>query len=188
MPSTTNTSASNTPVHQCETLIEEQVQSDNDESLLMQDINHSSPEGNHTEGKLRFEDKDAQYNGKEPLYTDNDEFSTLLPPPYYVYNKERRKLNDFQLPYDIWWQHVNNQLSHNVNPSKNYKKIKGNVFYDVKPTSNFEEQSCICVKPKNQNQLGCGDDCLNRAMWVECKLNFLKDSFLVLIFKNSYAF
>ena len=179
--STTNTSASNTPVHQCETpLLEETAQSDNDELSLLKELDTTTNDDSNPidsndevlelkEGKLRFEDKDAQYN--KELVTDLDEFSTLLPPPCYVYNKERRKLNDFLLPYDIWWQSVNNQLSHNVNPAKNYKKIKSNVFFDVKPTSNFEEQSCVCVRPTNSNQLGCGSDCLNRCMWIECNPN-----------------
>ena len=167
-PSETNTSASNTPVHQCETPLmdENTVQSDNDDLIVKDDTltASNSPISNTNEeselkeelkeGKLRFEDKDAQYNGKEPVTTDNDEYSTLLPPPTYVYNKERRKLNDFLLPYDIWWQHVNNQLTHTINPAKNYKKVKGNVFFDVKPTSNFEEQSCVCVRPSSPNQIG----------------------------------
>ena len=180
--STTNTSASNTPVHQCETpILEETMQSDNDELSPFKDLdtatnspsnqsNDAPHEDELKEGKLRFEDKDAQYTNTNPIIAD-DEFSTLLPPPCYVYNKERRKLNDFVLPFDIWWQHVNNQLSHTVNPAKNYKKIKGNVFFDVKPTSDFEEQSCMCEKPKDPSQPGCTSDCLNRAMWIECNPN-----------------
>ncbi|KAK4337209.1 hypothetical protein RND71_043308 [Anisodus tanguticus] len=172
----TNTSASNTPVHQCETPMttEEIIQSDNEETSIKNEVeeNFEPLNGNEIkEGKIRFEDEDAQYNGKEPIITDNDEYSTILPPPTYVYNKYRRKLNDFVLPFDIWWQHVNNQLIHSSNPTKSYKKIKANVFFDVKPTSNFDEQSCVCVKPEDPNALGCTSDCLNRAMFVECNPN-----------------
>jgi len=44
-----------------------------------------------------------------------------------------------------------------------YRKIRTNIYYDVKPTTLYEAQACEC-KPES----GCGDDCINRMVFSEC--------------------
>ncbi|CAB0034057.1 unnamed protein product [Trichogramma brassicae] len=43
------------------------------------------------------------------------------------------------------------------------RKIRSNVYYDVKPATLYEAQACEC-KPET----GCGDDCINRMVFSEC--------------------
>lgn len=43
------------------------------------------------------------------------------------------------------------------------RKIRTNVYFDVKPTTLYEAQACEC-KPES----GCGDDCINRMVFSEC--------------------
>lgn len=76
----------------------------------------------------------------------------------------RQKKTPFQLQYDLLWLHDQSRLSgRDLVPSWNYKKIRTNVYYDVKPTTLYEAQACEC-KP----EAGCGDDCINRMVFSEC--------------------
>ncbi|XP_055636011.1 histone-lysine N-methyltransferase ash1 isoform X2 [Toxorhynchites rutilus septentrionalis] len=89
---------------------------------------------------------------------------SLLPPPAYCERFLRKTQRDFQLPYDLWWLHENGKLTgrHGV-ASWNYRKIRTNVYYDVKPNPSTDHPQCNC-KPDS----GCQDDCLNRLVYVEC--------------------
>ncbi|CAH1407080.1 unnamed protein product [Nezara viridula] len=92
----------------------------------------------------------------------------LLPPPAYCSKWVRQRKIHFQLPYDLWWLHMNNQLpGRDSVPSWNYKKIRTNVYFDVKPTLSYEAQSCSC-KPSS----GCGEECINRMVLAECSPQF----------------
>ncbi|XP_066595274.1 histone-lysine N-methyltransferase ash1 isoform X2 [Prorops nasuta] len=76
----------------------------------------------------------------------------------------RQRKMPFQLPYDLWWLHAHSRLNgRDLVPSWNYKKIRTNIYYDVKPTTLYEAQACEC-KPES----GCGDDCINRMVFSEC--------------------
>ncbi|XP_053680641.1 histone-lysine N-methyltransferase ash1 [Anopheles nili] len=89
---------------------------------------------------------------------------TLLPPPAYCERFLRRTVRDFQLPYDVWWLQENGKLpGRNTVPSWNYRKIRTNVYYDVKPNPSTDNPQCNC-KPDS----GCQDDCLNRMVYTEC--------------------
>ncbi|RWS31394.1 histone-lysine N-methyltransferase ASH1L-like protein [Leptotrombidium deliense] len=110
--------------------------------------------------------KSSTVSSDDEFGTSNDGESSLLPPPQYVFNAKRKELVEFALPYDIWWLSKTNQIT-DISRGK-YKKIKSNIFFDVKPVSNEEEQSCNCTKPSDSNEKGCGSDCLNRLMYVEC--------------------
>uniref|UniRef100_A0A182QLZ7 Histone-lysine N-methyltransferase n=1 Tax=Anopheles farauti TaxID=69004 RepID=A0A182QLZ7_9DIPT len=89
---------------------------------------------------------------------------TLLPPPAYCERFLRRTIRDFQLPYDLWWLQENGKLpGRNSVPSWNYRKIRTNVYYDVKPNPSTDNPQCNC-KPDS----GCQDDCLNRMVYTEC--------------------
>ncbi|XP_021707227.1 histone-lysine N-methyltransferase ash1 isoform X2 [Aedes aegypti] len=89
---------------------------------------------------------------------------SLLPPPAYCERFLRRTQRDFQLPYDLWWLHENGKLTaRHAIASWNYRKIRTNVYYDVKPNPSTDHPQCNC-KPDS----GCQDDCLNRLVFVEC--------------------
>ncbi len=91
----------------------------------------------------------------------------LLPPPFYCGRALRAKREDFQLPFDLWWQSVNNQLPGKgdaVIASWNYKKVKNNVYFDIKPmASRFDMQACHCIADQ-----GCREECINRMTYTEC--------------------
>uniref|UniRef100_A0A182IML6 Histone-lysine N-methyltransferase n=1 Tax=Anopheles atroparvus TaxID=41427 RepID=A0A182IML6_ANOAO len=89
---------------------------------------------------------------------------TLLPPPAYCERFLRRTVRDFHLPYDLWLAHENGKLpGRSAVPSWNYRKIRTNVYYDVKPNPSTDNPQCNC-RPDS----GCQDDCLNRMVYTEC--------------------
>ncbi|XP_076292671.1 histone-lysine N-methyltransferase ash1 [Lasioglossum baleicum] len=104
--------------------------------------------------------------GKNKIVGDaNDAASAVLLSASYQCGKflRQRKMS-FQLRYDLWWLHTQSRPPGRESvPSWNYKKIRMNVYYDVKPTTLYEAQACEC-KPES----GCGDDCINRMVLSEC--------------------
>uniref|UniRef100_A0A8C5VNZ8 Histone-lysine N-methyltransferase ASH1L n=1 Tax=Microcebus murinus TaxID=30608 RepID=A0A8C5VNZ8_MICMU len=113
---------------------------------------------------------------KEKLeYTPGEHEYGLFPAPihvvFFVSGKYlRQKRIDFQLPYDILWQWKHNQLYKKPDVPL-YKKIRSNVYVDVKPLSGYEATTCNCKKPDDDTRKGCVDDCLNRMIFAECSPN-----------------
>lgn len=73
---------------------------------------------------------------------------------------------DYELPYDI---HVWKFEQKGMKDVRNkYKKLKGNTYVDIKPYSDdITEDVCECKPPKD-GEKGCGPDCWNRSVFVEC--------------------
>ncbi|XP_070463444.1 histone-lysine N-methyltransferase ASH1L-like isoform X1 [Equus przewalskii] len=108
---------------------------------------------------------------KEKLeYTPGEHEYGLFPAPIHVGKYLRQKRIDFQLPYDILWQWKHNQLYKKPDVPL-YKKIRSNVYVDVKPLSGYEATTCNCKKPDDDTRKGCVDDCLNRMIFAECSPN-----------------
>ncbi|XP_035306390.1 histone-lysine N-methyltransferase ASH1L isoform X4 [Cricetulus griseus] len=103
-------------------------------------------------------------------YTPGEHEYGLFPAPIHVGKYLRQKRIDFQLPYDILWQWKHNQLYKKPDVPL-YKKIRSNVYVDVKPLSGYEATTCNCKKPDDDTRKGCGDDCLNRMIFAECSPN-----------------
>lgn len=122
--------------------------------------------GKDIEGKIRgnIENNNATGRNKVVCETTESASATLLSTTYQCGKLLRQRKMPFQLPYDLWWLHTQSRLpSRESVPSWNYKKIRTNVYYDVKPTTLYEAQACEC-KPES----GCGDDCINRMVFSEC--------------------
>lgn len=93
-------------------------------------------------------------------YTAAEQLPSIIPTGKLL----RQKKTQLQLQYDLLWLHAQSRLpGRNLVPSWNYKKIRTNIYYDVKPTTLYEAQACEC-KPES----GCGDDCINRMVFSEC--------------------
>ncbi|NXI87473.1 ASH1L methyltransferase, partial [Rhipidura dahli] len=113
---------------------------------------------------------------KEKLeYTPGEHEHGLFPAPihvggYFTWKYLRQKRIDFQLPYDILWQWKHNQLYKKPDVPL-YKKIRSNVYVDVKPLSGYEATTCNCKKPEDDSGKGCVEDCLNRMIFAECSPN-----------------
>ncbi|NXF12983.1 ASH1L methyltransferase, partial [Smithornis capensis] len=114
---------------------------------------------------------------KEKLeYTPGEHEHGLFPAPIHVggcplcFAYLRQKRIDFQLPYDILWQWKHNQLYKKPDVPL-YKKIRSNVYVDVKPLSGYEATTCNCKKPEDDSGKGCVEDCLNRMIFAECSPN-----------------
>uniref|UniRef100_A0A665WXC7 Histone-lysine N-methyltransferase ASH1L-like n=1 Tax=Echeneis naucrates TaxID=173247 RepID=A0A665WXC7_ECHNA len=90
----------------------------------------------------------------------------LFPAPIHVGKYLRQKRIDFQLPYDILWLWKHDQLYKRPDVPL-YKKIRSNVYVDVKPLSGYETTTCNCRLPEDTEK-GCLDDCLNRMSFAEC--------------------
>ncbi|XP_048857089.1 histone-lysine N-methyltransferase ASH1L-like isoform X1 [Brienomyrus brachyistius] len=91
----------------------------------------------------------------------------LLPAPIHVGKHLRLKRRDFQLPYDILWLWKHDQLYKKPDVPL-YKKIRSNVYVDVKPLSGYEATTCNCKLPQDPSEKGCTEDCLNRMIFAEC--------------------
>lgn len=105
---------------------------------------------------------------KEKLeYTPGEHDYGLLPAPIHVGKYLRQKRIDFQLPYDILWLWKHDQLYKRPDVPL-YKKIRSNVYVDVKPLSGYEATTCNCRLPDDSSEKGCQDDCLNRMIYAEC--------------------
>lgn len=89
---------------------------------------------------------------------------SLLPPPAYCERYFRRTIIDFCLPWDLWHAHENGKLpGRNIVHSWNFKKIRTNVYCDVRANPSTDLPQCSC-KPETN----CGDNCLNRLVYTEC--------------------
>ncbi|XP_047120741.1 histone-lysine N-methyltransferase ash1 [Schistocerca piceifrons] len=103
------------------------------------------------------------------IYRPEEHQHGLLPPPYHCGKYLRQRRLEFKLPYDLWWLHTHSQLpGRDRVPSWNYKKIRTNVYYDVKPTYMYEAQACNCPLPSRPGVKGCGEECINRMVYAEC--------------------
>lgn len=110
--------------------------------------------------------KSAEKSSMARNYIPEEYPEGLLPPPLYCEKFFRRSIIDFQIPFDLWTAHENDKLpGRNSVPSWNFRKIRTNVYNDVRAVLSADQQSCSC-KPDS----GCGDDCLNRLMYTECSV------------------
>ena len=97
------------------------------------------------------------------MYKPEEHPFSLLPPPYYCGRQLRQKKEDFVLPFDLWSQHSSNSLpSRDILATWNYKRIKSNIYIDVKSTPTFDTPACHCKPPTEPNKPYCGNKCLNR--------------------------
>ena len=95
-----------------------------------------------------------------------------------IFKKIFNTFFDFELPYDIFVQHVENQetggrfgmtSSTNLKNLCKYKKARQNLQSEIKAVSNIKAEACDCKVPYNdKTAIGCGTDCLNRAILAEC--------------------
>lgn len=109
---------------------------------------------------------------KGMVYKNEEHPYGLLPPPYYCGRQLRQKKEDFTLPFDIWGLYSTKAIpTRDVLATWNYKRIKHNIYYDVKPIGNYETPGCHCKRPLDPTVKGCMDDCINRMTYTECDLS-----------------
>ena len=90
-------------------------------------------------------------------YNSEEHIHGLLPPPYYCGRQLRQKKEDFSLPFDLWWQHVNKQLpGRDIAATWNYKRIKNNVYIDIPKNvaKGYEMATCHCTIPSSDQMPG----------------------------------
>ncbi|XP_054713752.1 serine-rich adhesin for platelets-like [Uloborus diversus] len=127
----------------------------------------SFKQDNHTVKKSNGK-KSKSREIKEYIPEDHEFGLMPLPINYGKHFMEKRFV--YKLPYEIWWLYKNKQLVYNDELTTNYRKIRTNVYVDIKPPTDFknDDPSCNCTPPKDNRRKGCGADCLNRMMYVEC--------------------
>ncbi|XP_055888108.1 uncharacterized protein LOC106075037 isoform X1 [Biomphalaria glabrata] len=102
------------------------------------------------------------------LYIREEHEYGLMPQPLHIGQHYMRREQDFQLPFDIWWQHIQNQLPKKQEHKVKFRTIRTNVYSDSKVNSRkLEIPLCNCVVPSSGGK-GCQDDCLNRMIYTEC--------------------
>ncbi|XP_072038995.1 LOW QUALITY PROTEIN: uncharacterized protein [Amphiura filiformis] len=104
---------------------------------------------------------------EEPEQETSEGGTRLLPLPILEGNIFWEETDDFQLPYDVWWSSTHKKLPDRKLPPK-FKKIRTNIYYDVKPVARTESNACCCIKPSELLEQGCTEDCLNRIVYNEC--------------------
>ena len=108
---------------------------------------------------------------KGMVYKPEEHPFSLLPPPYYCGRQLRQKKEDFALPFDIFSLHSTGVIpSRDVLTTWNYKRIKSNIYVDIKQPNvlSYETPPCHCKPRLNRDVLGCLDDCINRMTYTEC--------------------
>ncbi|CAG5116305.1 unnamed protein product, partial [Candidula unifasciata] len=95
------------------------------------------------------------------VYVKEEHEFGLIPQPLHIGQYYMRQNQDFQLPYDIWWQHIHQQLPKKAEPKIKFRTIRTNVYSDSRVSSRkLEVPLCSCI-PLHCGGKGCGDDCLN---------------------------
>lgn len=94
----------------------------------------------------------------------------LLPLPVYAEKEVLFSFRDFNLPYDLYLHHLDRQADGKVNDFSNYHKIKTNTLVD-RPISRDCQQICDCKPPRENDTEGCGSECINRMILMECPRN-----------------
>lgn len=96
-----------------------------------------------------FKDVASSASSRLLTYDPDEHEHGLLPPPFHCEKWLRRRRQDFQLPFDLWWLHQHGKLPGRdaMVPSWNYRKIRSNVYYDVKPPFTNDAQACNCIPP-----------------------------------------
>ena len=122
-----------------------------------------------SEGKVSGSGGESLLRNKGLMYKPEEHPFSLLPPPYYCGRQLRQKREDFALPFDLWSLHSTNSLpNRDILATWNYKRIKSNIYYDVKSTVSFDTPACHCKPPSEADKPYCGSKCLNRMTYTEC--------------------
>ncbi|KAJ3099148.1 Histone-Lysine N-Methyltransferase ash1l [Phlyctochytrium planicorne] len=97
--------------------------------------------------------------------------------PMYYGNTLLNTEEEFELPYDfVKLMELRNFIplvSDNAKrkPSP-FIRIKKNIFVGRKPRKPIEVARCICPTPDEPGAPACGEECLNRCMFIECTPGF----------------
>ncbi|XP_054160514.1 variant-silencing SET domain-containing protein-like [Oppia nitens] len=119
--------------------------------------------------KINDEQKSEKISGEESESITTKEETKTINKLIQMPELDFTEPEEFLLPYDVWYQYDRQQALNLSNPS-HYKRIKNNIFVDVKPITRYPMQSCMCKKPdpSDKETKSCGADCLNRLMYQEC--------------------
>lgn len=72
-------------------------------------------------------------------------------------------VKDFELPPYVLQERELDLIESLVHKPPRFKKIKTNIFVGRKPrTSEKYSVTCHCKPPEKEDEVGCGDSCLNR--------------------------
>ncbi|KAI3635667.1 hypothetical protein MIR68_006305 [Amoeboaphelidium protococcarum] len=82
----------------------------------------------------------------------------------WMLNNER----DFKLPFDISYEVQNKLVTLDLQPPQ-WQRIRRNLYVERQKRS-IQPQPCECLLPVD-GQLGCLDDCINHATFIECGKN-----------------
>ncbi|CAO3636229.1 unnamed protein product [Cunninghamella blakesleeana] len=80
---------------------------------------------------------------------------------------------DFDLPLDIMEDYEHDRLFLTGTSTKKpprYARLQHNTFVERKPRKEDQPSICQCKKPED-GSFGCGEDCLNRMMFIECHID-----------------
>lgn len=72
---------------------------------------------------------------------------------------------DFQLPYEIWWEHANGILARKMEEA-DFVKVRAQIGLEARASEDMDVCSC---KLPSDGGVGCRDEtCENRMTFVEC--------------------
>ncbi|KAG1048707.1 hypothetical protein G6F43_008924 [Rhizopus delemar] len=92
-----------------------------------------------------------------------------LPLPIHQGESTLLTIKEFELPPFIWQERELNLIKSLKDKRPVFTKIRSNLFVERKPKLCPDERNvCHCKEPTGENEVGCGDDCINRLLFYEC--------------------
>lgn len=86
-----------------------------------------------------------------------------LPLPIHQGESTLLTIKEFELPPFIWQERELNLIKSLKDKRPVFTKIRSNLFVERKPKLCPDERNvCHCKEPTGENEVGCGDDCINR--------------------------
>ncbi|KAI8979949.1 hypothetical protein BDB01DRAFT_725495 [Pilobolus umbonatus] len=80
---------------------------------------------------------------------------------------------DFTLPRDIMEEYDLDLIVKLGDKSPLFNRIRANIFVERKSKCNeVVPIVCQCISPKEEDAMGCMDDCINRMLFYECLPNY----------------
>ncbi|KAI9244166.1 hypothetical protein BY458DRAFT_485574 [Sporodiniella umbellata] len=80
---------------------------------------------------------------------------------------------EFELPPFIWQEKELDLIKCLKDKKPVFTKIRANLFIERKPKLIADERNiCHCIPPQGEQELGCGEDCINRLLFYECDAKY----------------
>lgn len=93
--------------------------------------------------------------------------------PLPIHQDHQQLEKEFELPPYIWQERELKLIKCLKDKKPVFTKIRANIFVERRPKLYSDQRSvCQCKAPTGDNEIGCGDDCINRMLFYECDTKY----------------